>query len=119
MVDNPDHFHQLGNFDLVETRFLVVMYFEHVPVAVLQLFNTLQYVPQFLVVHVGASDFSKYNNLQQHQNIASMMQRVNKLVKAIDTHHSDGFKGVFLLPHALSPLVSRMAAAASSQESQG
>ena len=23
------------------------------------------------------------------------MQKVNKLVKAIDTHHSDGFKGIF------------------------
>ena len=49
-------------------------------------------MPQFIVVHVGASDFSKYNNLQQHQNIKAMMQKVNKLV---DTHHSDGFKGIF------------------------
>ena len=24
-----------------------------------------------------------------------MMQKVNKLVKAVDTHHADGFKGIF------------------------
>ena len=53
----------------------------------------MQYVPQFIMVHVGASDFSKYNNLQQH--IEGMMQRVNKLVKVVDTHHADGFEGIF------------------------
>ena len=95
MVDNPECFHQLGNFELVETCFSAVMSFEHVPTAVLELCNTLQYVEQFIIVHVGASDFSKYNNLQQCQNIVSMMQRVNKLVKAVDTHHSNGFKRVF------------------------
>ena len=62
-VDNPDCFHQLGNFELMETCFLAVMFFEHVTAAVLELFNTLQYVLQFIVVHEGASDFSKFNNL--------------------------------------------------------
>ena len=95
MVDNPDHFHQLKNFNLVESCFSDVMYFEHVPLALLDLFNNLKYVPLFIVVHVGASDFSKYNNHTQRQNIASMMSRVNQLVKAVDTHHADGFKGVF------------------------
>ena len=60
MVDNPDHFHQLGNFKQVETCFSAVMYFDHVPSAILDLINTLQYVPQFIVVHVEALDFSKY-----------------------------------------------------------
>ena len=55
----------------------------------------LQYVPQFIVVHMGVSDFSKYNNLQQCQNIKTMISKVNRLVKALHTHHSDGFKGVF------------------------
>ena len=94
-VDNPDCFHQLGKFDEVETHFSTVMFFDHVPLAVLDLLNLLQYVPQFIMVHVGASDFSKYKNLQQHQNIEAMMQKVNKLVKAVATHHADGFKGIF------------------------
>ena len=94
-VDNLDHFHQLTNFKLVESCISNVMFFDHVPLAVLDLFNTLRYVPQFIVVHVGASDFSKYNNHMQRQNIVTMMTKVNKLVKAVDTHHSDGFKGIF------------------------
>ena len=72
-VDNPDHFHQLNNFELVKSCFLDVMFFKHIPMAVLDLFNTFKYIPQFIVVHVGASDFSKYNNLTQRQNIATMM----------------------------------------------
>ena len=94
-VDNPDCFHQLGNFKEVETHFSAVMFFNHVLLAILDLLNSLQYVPQFIVVHVGTSDFSKYNNVQQHQNIKMMMQKINKLVKAIDTHHSHGLKGIF------------------------
>ena len=96
MVDNPGHFHQLNNFELVESRFSDLMFFDHVPLAVLDLFNTLEYVPQLIVLHVGASDFSKYNNLTQWQNITTMMKKV-KLVKAVDTPHSDGFKGLFYL----------------------
>ena len=95
MVFNPNHFHQLGNFEEVETHFSAVMFFDHVPLAVLVLLNSLQYVLQFIVVHVGVLDFSKYNKLQQHQNIEAMMQMGNKLVKAVDTHHVDGFKGIF------------------------
>ena len=95
MVDNPNHFHQLGNFDEVETHFSAGMFFDHVPSAVLDLLNSLQYVPQFIVVHMGASNFLKYNNLQQCQNIEAMMQKVNKLVKVFDTHHLDGFKRIF------------------------
>ena len=94
-VDNPDHFHQLNNFDYVESHFSDVMYFEHVPMAILDLFNTLKYVPLFIVIHVRASDFSMYNNHTQRQNIATMMKKVNQLIKAVDTHHIDGFKGVF------------------------
>ena len=63
MVDNPDHFHQLENFEQIETHLSAVMFFDHMPSAVLDLLNTLQFVPQFTVVHVGALDFSKYNNL--------------------------------------------------------
>ena len=64
MVDNPDCFHQLGNFEMIETHFSVVMFFDHVPSTILDLLNTLQYMSQFIIVNVGASDFSKYNNLQ-------------------------------------------------------
>ena len=95
MVDNPDCFHQLGNFEVIETRFSVVMFFDHVPSVTLDLLNMLQYVPQVIIDHVGASDFSKYKNLQQCQNIKTMMTKVNKLVKAVETHHSDEFKGIF------------------------
>ena len=95
MVDNPDHFHQLGNFDEVVTCFSAVMFFDHVPSAILDLLNSLQYVPQFIMVHMGTSEFLKYNNLQRCQNIKIMMQKVNKLVKAVDTHHADGFYGIF------------------------
>ena len=94
-MDNPDCFNQLGNFAVIETHFLAVMFFNHIPSAILDLLNMLQYVPQFIVVHMGVSDFSKYNNLQQCQNIKTMISKVNRLVKAVDTHHSDGFKGVF------------------------
>ena len=95
MMDNPNHFHQLGNFDEVETHFSPVMFFDHVPSAVLDLLNSLQYVPQFIVVHMGASYFSKYKNLQQCQNIEAMVQKVNKLAKLVDTYHADGFKEIF------------------------
>ena len=94
-IDTHSCFHQLGNFEEVETHFSAVMFFDHVPSAVLDLLNSLQYVPQFIVVYMGALDFSKYNDLQQHQNIEALMQKVNKLVKAVDTHHADGFKGIF------------------------
>ena len=95
LVDTPDKFHQLGNFEVIETHFLTVMSFDHIPSAILDLLNMMQYVPQFIVVHVGAVDLSKYNNLQQHQNIKTMMSKVIKLVKAVDTHHLEVFKGVF------------------------
>ena len=61
MVDNPDHFHQLGNFGHIETCFSAVMFFDHILSTVLDLLNTLHYVPQFIVVHMGASDFSGSN----------------------------------------------------------
>ena len=63
MMYNPDHCYQLGNFELVETHFSAVMFFEHVPSATLNLLNTLQCVLQFTVVYIVVSDFSKYNNL--------------------------------------------------------
>ena len=44
---------------------------------------------------MGASDFSKYDNLQQCQNIEAMMQKVNKLIKVVDTHKVDRFEGIF------------------------
>ena len=94
-VDNKDHFHQLEHFEDVQSHFSSVMFFEHVPAAVLDLLNSLQYIPLFILIHAGASDFSKYNNLKQKINIKNMMHHVNRLVKAVDTHHSDGFKGVF------------------------
>ena len=97
-VDNPDHFHQLGNFEVIETGFSAVMFFDHVPSAVLDLLNMLQYVPQFIVVHVGASDFSKYNNLQQSQNIKAMMSRARaRLTGAIAKNTK--LAGAYIIGH--------------------
>ena len=90
-VDNKDCFHQLGHFKDMETYFSSIKFFKHIQASVLDLLNTLQYVPQFIVIHTGVSDFLKYNNLQQHNNIKTMAQHVNRLIKAVDTHHSDGF----------------------------
>ena len=114
-MDNPDHFHQLGNRD----QFLCIYVLRSCASAVLDLLNSLQYGPQFIVVHVEALDFSKYNNLQQHQNIKTMMQKVNKLVKAVNIHHSDGFKRDLLFPYGFCSVVPGLAAAKSHQESLG
>ena len=60
-VDNRDHFQQLDHFCLLETHFFSVMFFDHVPTTVLE---SQQFVPHFIVIHVRASDFSKFNNWQ-------------------------------------------------------
>ena len=55
------------------------MSLEHMPAVVLDMINRYKYLPELIVVHVGASDFSRATNHQIRVNIQNMVLSCKKI----------------------------------------
>ena len=90
-----------GGFDGFDTRFSQVMLLEHMPAIVLYMINHCQYIPELVVVNVGASDFMRFSNSQQWANIRQMVVTCKALtrqvVRSTDTFHGFFFNLMILL----------------------
>ena len=58
------------------------MLFEHMLAMVLDMINRCKYLPELIVVHIGASDFSSVTNHQIRVNIQNMVLSCKKMTVA-------------------------------------
>ena len=95
LTQHRDRFPQLADYDRFDTRISEAMLLEHMPATVLDMLNNLQYLPELIVINVGASDFTKYSNSQQWANIRKMVVACKALTKKV-VRQTDNFRGLFL-----------------------
>ena len=62
LMQHRDRFLQLSDYEGFNTRFSEAMPLEHVPAVVLDVLNNYKYLPELVVINVGASDFTRYTN---------------------------------------------------------
>ena len=63
-MKHKDRFHQLDSLEGFDMRFTEAMMLEHMPAMVFDMVNRYKYLPELIVIHVGASDFSRDTNHQ-------------------------------------------------------
>ena len=76
-------FPQVADYDWFNTRFLESMLLEHMPAVVLNMLNNLKYLPELIVINVGASDFTRFSNSEQRANIQKMVALCKALTKKV------------------------------------
>ena len=54
--------------------------------------NSYKYLPELIIIHIGASDFSRVTSYQIHMNISNMVQNCKKITTAA-CRSTDMFKG--------------------------
>ena len=78
------------------------MLLEHTLATVLDMVNEYKYLPELIIIHVGASDFSRVTNHQIQINIQNMVGLLNcKKITATACRSTDSFCG-FMCPLMLS-----------------
>ena len=75
-------FHQFNSLEGFDTRFIEAMLLEHTPATVLDLVNRYKYSPELIVIHIGASVFSRVTNHQIRVNIQNMVLSCKKITVA-------------------------------------
>ena len=102
LMQYKDRFPQIADFDGFNTSFSEAMLLEHMPAMVLEMINHYQYIPELVLVNVGASDFTRFTSSQQHANIGKMTIMCKALTKQVvrptDTFHGFFFNLMILLP---------------------
>ena len=88
-------FTQLSEYEGFDTSLSEAMLLEHVPATVLHLLSHHRYLPELIVINVGMSDFLRFSNSQQRNNIRYMVRACKALTQKVE-HQSDHFKGIFL-----------------------
>ena len=73
LIQHKDRFPQVADFDGFNTRFSEAMLLEHMPAMVLDMINHYKYILELVVINVGAFDFMRFTNSQQHANIRKMV----------------------------------------------
>ena len=66
---------------------------EHMLAAVLNMVNRYKYLPELIVIHVGASGFSRVTNHKIHINIKNMVLNCKKITTAA-CRSTDSFQGI-------------------------
>ena len=64
LMKHRDRFHQLDSLEGFDTRFTEAMMLEHMLAMVLNMVNRYKCLPELIMIHVGASDFSRVTNHQ-------------------------------------------------------
>ena len=78
-------------------RFTEAMMLEHTPAMVLNMVIRYKYLPELIIIHVGASNFSRVTNHQIQVNIQNMVPSCKKITIAA-YRSTDSFQGfIFLL----------------------
>ena len=73
-------------------QFSETMLLEHMPAMVLNLVNRYKYLPELIIVHVGASEFSRITNHQIWTNIHNIVINCKKITTAV-TRSTDSYCG--------------------------
>ena len=94
-MQHKDRFPQVSEYEGFDTRFSEAMLLEHMPTVVLDIINHYKYLPELVVINVGASDFTRYSNSQQQANIKKMVSSCKALTKQV-VRPTDNFWGFFL-----------------------
>ena len=95
LMQHRDRFPQVSEYDGFDTRFSEAMLLEHTPVAVLDMINNFKYLPELIVVNVGASNFTRFSNSEQRANIQKMVASCKALTKKV-VRSTDNFWRFFL-----------------------
>ena len=74
-----DRFYQFNSLEGFDTRFTEAMLLEHMPGTVPDMVNRYMNLPEFIVVHVGASDLSRVTNHQIRVTIKNMVLSCKKI----------------------------------------
>ena len=102
LMQHKDQFPQIADFDGFNTSFSEAMLLEHMPAMLLDMISHYQYIPELVLVNVGASDFTRFTSSQQHANIRKMTIMCNALTKQVvrptDTFHGFFYNLMILLP---------------------
>ena len=94
-MQHRDRFLQLQDYNGFDTQFSEDMLLEHTPATVLDMLNNYKYLPELVVINVGASNFTKCTNSQQRANIRKMVNSCKALTKKV-VRLMDNFRGFFL-----------------------
>ena len=101
-MKHKDGFHQLDSLEGFDMRFTESMMLKHTPATVLNMKNRYKYLPELIVIHVGASEFSRVTNHQIQVNIQNMVLNCKKITTAA-CRSTDSFQGfMFLLMLSLT-----------------
>ena len=92
LMKHKDRFYQLDSLEGFDTRFTEAMMLEHTLAMVLDMVNRYKYLPELIVIHVGASDFSRVTNHQIQVNIQNMVLNCKKITTAA-CRSTDSFWG--------------------------
>ena len=95
LIQHKDRFPQVSEYEGFDTRFSEAMLLEHTPTAVLDMINCYKYLPELVVINVGAFDFTRFSNSQQQTNIKMMVSSCKALTKQV-VRPTDNFQDFFL-----------------------
>ena len=95
LMQHKDRFPQVLEYESFDTRFSEAMLLEHTPAAVLDMTNYYKYLPELVMINIGASDFTRFYNSQQRANIKRMFSSCKALTKQV-MRPMDNFRGFFL-----------------------
>ena len=82
LMKHKDRFHQLESLEGFNSRFTEAMMLKHTPATVLDMVNRYKYLPELIVINVGALDFSRVTNHQIHTNFKNMVLNCKKITTA-------------------------------------
>ena len=91
-MKHRDRSHQFKSLEGFDTRFTEANLLVHMPAMVLDMVNRCKYLPDLIVVHIGASDFSRVTNHQIRVNIQNMVLSCKKITVAA-CRSTDTFRG--------------------------
>ena len=92
LMKHRDAFHQLDSLEGFDMRFTEAMMLEHMPAMVLDMVNRYKYLPELIIIHIGALDFSRVTNHQIQVNIQNMVLSCKKITAAA-CRSTDSFQG--------------------------
>ena len=95
LIQHRDRFPQIADYDGFNTRISEAMLLEHMPAVVLNMLNNLKYLPELIVINVGAFDFTRFSNSEQRANIRKMVAACKALTTKV-IRPTDNFRGLFL-----------------------
>ena len=96
LMKHHSRFHQLDSLKGLDMQFSETMLLEHTPAVVLNMVNRYKYLPELIIVHVGALDFSRVTNHQIWTNIHDMVIN-SKKITTVACRSTDLFRGFMFL----------------------